>query len=86
MGERHDNCISDVPHTPNLDPDLGANFLSPDEGDQKRYQEWNWEGGGDDTTAFTTDQAKFIRIRVEVPLDKPIHRGGVVLSPEGDKL
>lgn len=38
-----------------------------------------------DAMAFTTDQARFIRIRVEVPLNKPIYRG-VVLSPEEDKL
>lgn len=35
-------------------------------------------------TTFTTNQAKFIRIRVELPLDKLCR--GVVLSPEGDKL
>ncbi|XP_075656761.1 uncharacterized protein LOC142626918 [Castanea sativa] len=28
-----------------------------------------------DTTIFTSDQARFIRIRIELPLDKPIHRG-----------
>lgn len=39
-----------------------------------------------DTTAFTSEQARFIRVRVEVPLEKPIRRGGIVSSPEGDKI
>ena len=29
-----------------------------------------------DTTLFMSKEARFIRIRVELPLDKPIHRGG----------
>ena len=29
-----------------------------------------------DTTSFMSKQARFIRIRVELPLDKPIRRGG----------
>ena len=30
-----------------------------------------------DTTAFTSEQAWFICIRIELPLDKPIRRGGL---------
>ncbi|KAL0006871.1 hypothetical protein SO802_008373 [Lithocarpus litseifolius] len=32
------------------------------------------------------DQARFIRIRVELPLEKPIRRGGWVANPEGDQV
>ncbi|XP_075670012.1 uncharacterized protein LOC142639758 [Castanea sativa] len=39
-----------------------------------------------DTTSSTSEQASFIRIRVEVPLDKSIRRGGIVSSLEGDKI
>ena len=39
-----------------------------------------------DLKAFLSDQARFIRVRVELPLDKPLRRGGVVASPEGDKI
>ncbi|KAL0003706.1 hypothetical protein SO802_011267 [Lithocarpus litseifolius] len=38
-----------------------------------------------DTKAFTAEQAQFIRVRVEIPLDKPIRRGGSVLNLEGSK-
>ena len=38
-----------------------------------------------DLKAFSSDQARFIRVRVELPLDKSLHRGGVVASPKGDK-
>ena len=38
-----------------------------------------------DTKPFSSEQARFLRVRVEIPLDKPIRRGGFVSSPEGDK-
>ncbi len=33
-----------------------------------------------------TDSASFLRIRVEIPLDKPLRRAGYVLSLEGDRV
>ena len=39
-----------------------------------------------DLKAFSSDQAHFIRVRVELPLDKPLCWGGFVTSPEGDKV
>ena len=38
-----------------------------------------------DSKALTVDQARFLRIRVEIPLNKPLQRGSPVISPEGDK-
>ena len=38
-----------------------------------------------DSKALTADQARFLRIRVEIPLNKPLQRGSPVISPEGDK-
>lgn len=35
--------------------------------------------------ALTRDQARFLRVRVVTPLDKPIRRGGSIVNPEGDK-
>ena len=39
-----------------------------------------------DYKAFKADQAQFLRIRIEIPLDKPLRRGGPVVSPEGDEV
>ena len=39
-----------------------------------------------DLKAFSFDQARFIKVRVELPLDKPLRWGGVVASPEGDRV
>ncbi|XP_075670147.1 uncharacterized protein At4g02000-like [Castanea sativa] len=39
-----------------------------------------------DCKAIAEDQACFLRIRVELPLDKPIWRGVLVLSPEGVRV
>ena len=39
-----------------------------------------------DLKVFSSDQAHFIKVRVELPLDKPLRRGGVVASPNGDKV
>lgn len=38
-----------------------------------------------DKRANQSDQAKFMRIRVELPVDKPFQRGGNVVGIEGDK-
>ena len=39
-----------------------------------------------DLKVFSFDQACFIRVRVELLLDKPLRRGGVVASLKGDKV
>ncbi|XP_030963118.1 uncharacterized protein LOC115986612 isoform X5 [Quercus lobata] len=39
-----------------------------------------------DCKAIASGEARFLRVRVEVPLDKPIRGGAAVLSPEGDKV
>ena len=39
-----------------------------------------------DCKAIAADQARFLRIRVEIPLDKPIRRGALVLSSEGVRV
>ena len=39
-----------------------------------------------DTKAFSSEQARFVRVRVETPLDKPLRWSGVVVNPEGDKV
>ena len=38
-----------------------------------------------DKRANQFDQAKFLRIRVELPMDKPLRRGGNIVGMEGDK-
>ena len=38
-----------------------------------------------DTRSWSADQAKFIRIRVNIPIDKPLRRCGTVVSPEGEE-
>nr|POF18754.1 hypothetical protein CFP56_59888 [Quercus suber] len=37
-----------------------------------------------DCKSFNLNQARFLQIQVEVPLDKPLQRGGPVISPEGE--
>ena len=39
-----------------------------------------------DCKAFQTKKAYFHWLRVEVPLNKPLHRGGPVISPEDDEV
>lgn len=39
-----------------------------------------------DKKTFSSDQARFIRVRVAIPLDKPIRRGGCVSNSEGDQV
>lgn len=39
-----------------------------------------------DYKALLSDQARFLRLWVEIPLNKPLHRGGPVVNPEGDKV
>lgn len=38
-----------------------------------------------DAKAFHSEQARFLRVRVDIPLDKPLRRGAPVVSPEGDR-
>nr|POE71170.1 hypothetical protein CFP56_34541 [Quercus suber] len=39
-----------------------------------------------DLKAFSSDQAHFLCVRVELPLEKPLCKGGIIASPEGDKV
>ena len=39
-----------------------------------------------DTKALSSEQARFVKVRVEIPLDKPLRWNGVVVNPEGDKF
>uniref|UniRef100_A0A7N2MG08 DUF4283 domain-containing protein n=1 Tax=Quercus lobata TaxID=97700 RepID=A0A7N2MG08_QUELO len=39
-----------------------------------------------DCKAISSEQVHFLRIRVEMPIDKPIRRGAPVISPEGDRV
>ena len=39
-----------------------------------------------DNKAIASDQARFLRVRVEMPLDKPIPRGAPIFSSKGDKV
>nr|POF12205.1 uncharacterized protein CFP56_41551 [Quercus suber] len=38
-----------------------------------------------DKRACLADQAKFMHIRVDLPIEKPLHRGGHVVSKDGEK-
>ena len=38
-----------------------------------------------DCKGIKTDQARFLRIRVEVPLDRPLRRGGPIVNSKGDE-
>ena len=39
-----------------------------------------------DNKTFLSNQARFIRIRVGIPLEKSIRRGGLVANPKGDQV
>lgn len=39
-----------------------------------------------DKRACQSDQAKFMRIRVDLPIEKPLRRGGHVVSKDGEKF
>jgi len=39
-----------------------------------------------DCKAIASNQPRFRRVRVDMPLDKPIHWGAPMLSPKGDKV
>ena len=39
-----------------------------------------------DNKPFDSDQARFLRIRVDLPLDQPLRRGSPIVNPEGDSF
>ena len=39
-----------------------------------------------DTKVLSSEQAHFVKVRVEIPLDKPLRWSEVVVNPEGDKV
>ena len=39
-----------------------------------------------DKRSWQSEQAKFMRVRVDLPIDKALHRGGSVVNGEGGKF
>lgn len=39
-----------------------------------------------DSKAMASDQARFLQIRIEIPLTKPICRQAPIVSPEGEEV
>ena len=39
-----------------------------------------------DKRSWQSDQAKYMRLKVEIPLNKPLQRGGYLLNGEGEKM
>ena len=39
-----------------------------------------------DKRMWQSDQAKFIRVRVELEIDKPLRRGAYIASSDGERL
>ena len=39
-----------------------------------------------DRRSWLSEQAKFMRIRVDIPIDKPFRRGGNIVNSDGDKF
>ena len=39
-----------------------------------------------DKRSWQADQAKYMRVKAELPLDKPLRRGGYLMGMEGEKL
>ena len=39
-----------------------------------------------DNKVLSFEQARFVRIHVELPIDKPLHWSAVVVNPKGDKV
>ena len=38
-----------------------------------------------DRQSWSSEQAKFMWIRVDIPIDKPLRKGGNIVNSEGDK-
>lgn len=38
-----------------------------------------------DGKAIVAEQACFLQVRIDIPLDKPLRRGAPVVNPEGDR-
>ena len=39
-----------------------------------------------DRRSWQSDQAKYMRVRAKLPLNKPLHRRGYLMNREGEKL
>lgn len=86
MGKRHDGEISFLPSHSYLGSSLGIPFDLINE-----------EAGMDigkglgrvvevDSKAIASNQARFLRICIEIPLNKPLRKGAPIVSPEGDEV
>ena len=86
MGEGNDGVYCGLQSCTNLGLGLGTTFWSHQWKSKERYQWGHWESLGSGLQGNCYYQARFLQIRVELPLDKPIRRGAPVLSPKGVRV
>lgn len=82
--KRYDSEISFLPSSTNLGSSLGStdviNEVGQDIGSSLGHVVEV------DSKAIASDQARFLRISIEIPLTKPLRRGAPIVSLEGDEV
>ena len=85
-GKRNDGVLCQFSTHPYLGASLGTSFHLINEEEGRDIGSGIGEVMDVDCKSISFDQARFLRICVDMLLDKPIQRGAPVISLEGDKV